>query len=316
MITLQLGDVTFSGFEIPDRIPFGGEQMLSLHQLVGGARVIDAMGRSDAPLEWAGRFRGSNAVQRARLLDAMRIGGKAQTLTWGGFSYTVIVQRFTGVFEQAFEVPYTISCLVVSDDAQPVDPGQGPSVDDMMSSDAASAVDMGSDVGDDGLSGLLGTMQSSVSAVPSFATASRETIAGVVGPIGAVQTYVGGLISANQGPFGGSSFLGGVVPGQPASASVAALAAQSLSMGKLPTLYDINSLMGRMLTNLAAVNASGSRQVVAGGDLYHLAASAYGDPNEWPTIAVANGLTDPVIAGIQTILIPPSGQGANGVLQP
>lgn len=316
MISLQLGDVIFSGFEIPESIAFGGEQLLSVHQLVGGTRVIDAMGRSEAPVEWSGRFRGSDAVQRARLLDAMRVDGKPQPLTWGAFSYTVLVQRFTGLFEQSFEVPYTISCTVLSDDAAPDDVGQGPSVDDMMASDASRAVDLGSDIGDPGLSDRLAAVQGAVTAVPSFTGASRDTISGLQTPIAAVQSYVGGMIAAGNASIDAAPTLGGLVAGAPASANAAALLAQTSTMVQLPMLYDVNSLMGRMLTNLAAVNASGAQTVVAGGDLYRLAADAYGDPNEWPTIARANGLVDPVLTGVQTILIPPSGQGVDGILQP
>ena len=56
--TVTLGGFAFQDFEVPERIPAGGEQMLAIHKLVGGRRVIDAMGRDDAALEWSGYFLG------------------------------------------------------------------------------------------------------------------------------------------------------------------------------------------------------------------------------------------------------------------
>ena len=53
---LTLGDFEFARYEIPEQITFGGDQRLVVHELVGGTRVIDAMGRADAPLEWSGLF--------------------------------------------------------------------------------------------------------------------------------------------------------------------------------------------------------------------------------------------------------------------
>lgn len=331
MITVQLGDFVFADFEVPESMPWGGEQLLSIHQMVGGKRVIDAMGRSDAPLEWSGRIRGSEAVSRARQLDAMRIAGKPLVLTWSEFRYTVVIKRFTPVFEQAFEVPYTISCEVASDDATPVSPGQGPSVDDMMSSDADDADDMADDIDADdddddetdaedgappgGLSALVANVQSAVSAVSNFASATREEIASVLAPIQAVQAQVGSMIATATAAVNSVSSLGGVVAGIPAVQSAQGLIGQVAAMTRLPMLYDLNSLMGRMTTNLAAVRASGSTIVQAGGDLLHLATQAYGDPNEWPTIALANDLTDPVLTGVNSVLIPPDATGADGVLQ-
>ena len=43
-LILQLGDFQFQQQEIPESIPFGGEQALAVHRLVGGVKVVDAMG--------------------------------------------------------------------------------------------------------------------------------------------------------------------------------------------------------------------------------------------------------------------------------
>ena len=41
-----------------------------------------------------------------------------------------------------------------------------------------------------------------------------------------------------------------------------------------------------------------------GGDLYRIAAQYLGDATQWIRIAQLNGLTDPIISGTVTLLIP------------
>ncbi len=96
---LTLGDFEFAAYEIPEKISFGGSQHLTTHELIGGARVIDAMGRSDMPIAWSGVFDGENALERARYLDGLRIAGKSLKLTWSELSYQVIVAELERAYE-------------------------------------------------------------------------------------------------------------------------------------------------------------------------------------------------------------------------
>lgn len=43
---------------------------------------------------------------------------------------------------------------------------------------------------------------------------------------------------------------------------------------------------------------------VAGGTLFHLAAKHYGDATQWYRIASANRLTDPMLTGVVTLVLP------------
>ena len=43
---------------------------------------------------------------------------------------------------------------------------------------------------------------------------------------------------------------------------------------------------------------------VVGGDLFHIAAEQLGDATQWNRIALANRLSDPVLTGLTTLLIP------------
>jgi hypothetical protein len=117
---LVLGPVVFGGFEIPERINFGGAQRLAIHRLPGGVRVIDAMGRDDAEITWSGIFAGPDAATRARLLDLLRTTGGVLPLTWDSFLYSVVISRFEAQFNAPWWVPYRIACTVVEDEAQAI----------------------------------------------------------------------------------------------------------------------------------------------------------------------------------------------------
>lgn len=109
---LILGGITFREFEIPDEINYGLKQKLEVHKLVGGGRVIDAYGPDPDPIRWQGRFRGADARSRARQIEALAGSGKAVSLSWGGYSYTVLVDSFDANYQRFYEIPYRISCTV------------------------------------------------------------------------------------------------------------------------------------------------------------------------------------------------------------
>ena len=118
MAVLTLGGVAFGAFEVPGNMVFGGAQQLAVHKLIGGMRVIDAMGRDDSAVRWSGVFSGGNAGERARRLDAMRAAGGALNLAWGAFCYNVVIEQLDLDFQNPWWIPYQISCAVVLDLAQ------------------------------------------------------------------------------------------------------------------------------------------------------------------------------------------------------
>lgn len=145
-VSLLLGAVQFADFEIPDKINFGGRQQLVVHKLPGGARIINPMGSDNDDISWSGRFRGSNAELRARLVDTMRSSGSQTILTWSSFFYTVIIKSFKGDFMQQYEIPYSIECTVVADELQLVSqllPGIGA----LINGDLGSALSLGGGMG-------------------------------------------------------------------------------------------------------------------------------------------------------------------------
>lgn len=52
--------------------------------------------------------------------------------------------------------------------------------------------------------------------------------------------------------------------------------------------------------------------IVAGGDLFHIAAKQLNDATQWIRIAQLNNISDPVLSGLTTLLIPDSDSTAGG----
>lgn len=311
---LSLGDVFFSRYEVPERIPFGGAQALAVHDLVGGVRVVDAMGRRDMPLEWRGWFIGENALDRARLLNNMRIAGKPLSLNWSEFNYLVVIERFEADFERFYKLPYFISCVVVQDQTIPVTSNQQISFDETISADMAAADASVAAIGDGPLSGLMATLDTAINAVSDVAKAAQSQINSILAPLAAVQARVGVLIGSTGNVLQNVSTLGGILPNNPIAAQVSAISSQISASVALPQLFNLQSVLQRMGGNLSSLSSASKVINVAGGDLYHLAQQNYGDATAWTTIANANKLADPVISGVKTLNIPQIPDGNGGIL--
>jgi hypothetical protein len=116
-IVLVLGPVAFQDFEIPKGINFGGSQLLAVHQLTDGRRILDNIGPDESKISFSGAFSGPDATLRARILNSLRVTGSELDLTWDVFYYTVILSRFSASYENPMWIPYRISCTVVRDEA-------------------------------------------------------------------------------------------------------------------------------------------------------------------------------------------------------
>ena len=313
---LTLGDFAFSRAEVPEKIAIGGSQHLVQHDLVGGARIVDAMGRNDVPLEWSGLFLGSSALDRARYLDRLRVVGNPLELIWDQLAYTVVIDSFTADFERYYQLPYRIRCVVVQDRTSPVTAIVSAGIDDAISGDMATVDGLGSLIGDGPLSTAIGALDTAIKAVSSFATATQGMINSVLVPLAAVQSRVGTLIASVGNTVSNIGTLGGILPNSPIAQSVAKLNSQVASMTQLPNLYNLNNVLGRIGGNLGSVQQAGSSLITAGGNLMKIAGQAYGDATAWPTIAKANKLIDPVLTGVQTLTIPTAPGSTGGIMAP
>lgn len=195
-VFLTLGQVTFSNYEIPERMPFGGSQMLSKKTFVGGQRQIDAMGRDDRPISWEGRFRGSSGLSRARFLDSMRISGQQYPLFYSVFNYNVVIKEFLADFERFYEIPYNITVEVISDNTQPVNTVMPVAYDDAIDSMILEMEDLANAIADPSVSSAIALLSYSVNAVPSMSNASNSVLSSIQPYIDTSQAAVSSSISS------------------------------------------------------------------------------------------------------------------------
>lgn len=247
-VLLTLGGVIFQGFEIPERINTGGEQALVVHKLPGGARTIDAMGADHRDIAWSGRFRSANAESRARLLDGYRIGGQPLLLQWSTYRYRVIVRSFEANYEQPFEIPYSISCLVVEDQSAPVLSGI-PLLDEVIGSDLGRALGLSDSIAVASVASAVATVQQTINTANTLQGAPASTIQQVTSTLSAAQQAVGATITASEASLAAGSAI--AAGGSPA-AIAGTLSSQATGLGQLSQLYQLSSTLTRMGKNLVS----------------------------------------------------------------
>ena len=115
---LLLGGVSFRDFEVPESIAWGGAQQVTVHKLPGGLRVIDSMGRDDRNSDWSGIFLSADASSRAMQIDQLRIAGDPVSLSWGDFTFDVVITSFNCDYRRDRWIPYQISCTVLQDQSE------------------------------------------------------------------------------------------------------------------------------------------------------------------------------------------------------
>lgn len=111
---LSLGGIVFESYALPEHVPLGGEHHFVVHKLIGGDRVINAMGRDDSDISWSGRLQRPDAVEVAQSIDQLRISGQAVPLIVDSQMYTVGVHKFEWDYERFYQILYKITCLVIS----------------------------------------------------------------------------------------------------------------------------------------------------------------------------------------------------------
>ncbi|BDD93542.1 hypothetical protein PanNE5_29820 [Pandoraea sp. NE5] len=310
---LMLGDFAFARTEIPEHISFGGQQALVVHKMVGGVRHVQAMGDDPMPLSWSGLFFGSNALERALYLKTLKESGQEIELIWSELYYLVVIREFTADFERWHQLPYRITCEVVEDLTRSVRDVPDAGIDALVSDDMLSIGGLSDLVGDGPLSTLVGGLNTAIGQVSSFAKAAQSTINGVLQPLNAVRSRVQTLIASTNNTLLNVTTLGGILPNNPISQNIARLTQQVTAATQLPVLAQLNTVVGRLGKNLGTINAGTKSLTLAGSNLYRVAANEYGDAMGWTTIAAANGITDPVLNGVNSVKIPPYNVPTGGV---
>ena len=249
-VLLTLGPVLFYGLEVPEKIShIGGDHSLVTHKLVGGTRVVDAMGRDDADITWSGRFRAGSAETRAKLVDFLRIQGQPITLTWSIFNYQVIIKSFIAEYNNPNEIPYTITCAVVQDQTSPILTALL-GLDSVLGSDLNGLLQIGTALNIPGVNKAIASVQSAMGAVQTFEGASSVVISGVQSAISLASVTVGSSITSNNAVVTASGSVGGVVAGGAPASLASSLLSQAKSFSALGSLYQAKNVLGRMFTNV------------------------------------------------------------------
>lgn len=241
-IVLVLGPVAFADFEIPEQIRFGGNQRLAVHQLPGGRRVIDALGRDDREICWSGAFTGEDATARARLLDALRVHGRPLALTWDVFFYSVAIASFDVDYCKNWWIPYRIACTVLRDEAEVV-VAEVPGLVAQVASDVGIATSLAAGAGID-----LSAAQAAV------------TMANAIAPGTVAYSAAQAVLRRSQSEIGqgiGATDLqaaaiaaGSSLASSPSAAGIAAVSGAADALGRLGALTAARGFVGRSLLNL------------------------------------------------------------------
>ncbi len=245
-----IGGVELYNLEVPGQIPWGGRQMMAVHKLPGGARVIDSMGRDDTDLSWAGYLEGPTAISRALELDSLRISGAEVQLTWDTLSFTVVVSEFICHHHRRNWAPYTIRCVVVADNSAAfVAYNQPPTLLSSINSDLNSALSSLLPIASEA-STALGVAQTALSVVGATTKGSSAYI-GALSDLDTAQGVLTGVTtSSNTGllPFVGSTL--GILGQSTAAGAVGAIPTLVTEAGNLAGSLQQNGYTSRAYVNL------------------------------------------------------------------
>jgi hypothetical protein len=275
-VTLQLGDFTFSEYEIPERITMVTAIRAVVRKMVGGARNVNMMGYDPQPLEWSGMLLGENALQRARTLKQMALAQKMLSLTFSEYSYSVVICEFVEDFQREYEIYYRIRLEVVADNAaQKSSSSSG--IDAQIGADMSTANSLADSIGDSGLSSAVGVLNSAVSTVSSFAKAAQSTLQTVLAPLATAQAQVKTLIASTENTLQSVSTVGGLLPNNPIAQQVSKLSSQVNAMTQQPQLLQLQGVLSRMGGNIGQIGSASKAISTIGGNLYDMGAKLYGN---------------------------------------
>lgn len=241
---LALGGFVFlDPWSVPEKISAGGAHHLVTHKLIGGQRIITALGPDDDSIKWRGRFRGPAAVVSCQLLDVMRRSGKAVQLSYWTSSYLVVVRRFTWEFERFYEIPYEIECEVVQDLTATFWSGVSDTLDSLID-------------GDLGLAGGFGGGVTSINQAMAAALTARAAVgtlqgaSDLVGLISAVGAVSAAATIASLAADGVGLPIGGIVAGGDPGAMAGGLSATADAFTTAGAGAQTSGVAGRMAYNL------------------------------------------------------------------
>lgn len=304
---LIVGDVEFTGLEVPESVTIGAKQQLVVHKLVGGKRIVDVLGVDYDNLSWSGWLTGATAGDRATELETLRDVGSPLSFSIDGYYFSVVIQSFNQRFEHVYRRFYSIELLIVSSLDTPItENALAGTLDNLINSDLGESLGLASIINSDAVTTSIGFVKNAVSQVQGFANATIDTVQAVIRPLVATQAVVQSVIAQVGASVNDITTLGGLIPGNPVAMAANNVLRQGAALTQLAPLYQMQSVLDRMQKNvLSGPLANGTSSITtSNSSLQKVAADAYGDQSRWAEIAVVNNIADPQLNGIQTIRIP------------
>lgn len=286
--TFKLGGIEFSGFEVPELVPLGGEQAHSVKDFPGGDRQVQSFGYHRRPLTWTGILIGSDALKRHQALETMCDTGKAVTWSFGNQLADVLVTRYHPDLMDRFEIHYALEMVVVQDHAKPV-PAQRPDADTQILAGlqkAMAAFDLKSSAWPPvGLSNLYSQWAVDMDWLFPWSELALASLNALVNACEKLEAELDRFIE----PLATEATL--------VSDLEALLAAEEALSGVRVSRMAIGTyLLGRAAPGLWA----------AGTSVWELGSQLYGDVSRGVDILMGNKLTDPTIKGPTKLTVLPA----------
>jgi hypothetical protein len=120
LIIIRLGELIFNASEVPQRVNSGGSQMLVKQQLIGGVRVIDALGKNDDDIVFSGLITGIIDQERSKYLDYLRTSGIQVNFTYSSFNYSAVMRDYKPDLRMGYKNYYTITLTIIEDLNAPI----------------------------------------------------------------------------------------------------------------------------------------------------------------------------------------------------
>lgn len=195
---VYLGDIELGYFEVPEYFDFGGQQMVAVHQMLGGSRSIDSLGGSEMNKTFSGAFLGETASERARAVDFMRNLGVPVEFICGEFIYLVIITSFVARYERSYQIPYTITLTVVKNLTLPEPFPEPNGYNNAVSSDANYVNSLSPNLNNNHLNEAVNNLNESISNAGNLSKASNDQLNNIKNSIQNCLSIIDEIINQNK----------------------------------------------------------------------------------------------------------------------
>lgn len=281
----SIGGVTFTAKEEPSSLPIGqARQMMAVHTLPGGTRIVQAFGVEPQDVSWSGHFWDQSVKDRVNALRSYAVSGNEIPIQWGSEAYFCIVKEFRPVYLHDYHATYDITVTITRDANGAFSVATAPSIDKQVSQlqqNAQTAADLLNQADTNYINSGIPTSLTNVTVKIQNAgplaqltgDSAKSLISTVQSALSTVEAYTGGI---------------------------------SPSATWLPQALQLGSFLQLIIDNIQRGQAPQTAQV-QGGSLFAVASKYYGDPTLAFALAAANGLASPQLPATKllTLVLPP-----------